>query len=153
MKKANIIGALVIVTFSLAFTIEASKMPLFEGQSPGPGFVPLMVGILTLALSGALVFQSVMMNAGKANVPFMKNREGLRDILIITVSLFAYAGCIYLLGFSITTFLFLFTLLKVVGKYKYQFSLTVSAITTIVLYAIFQYWLDLVFPTGIFAFL
>ncbi len=153
MKKANIIGALVIVTFSLAFTIEASRMPIFEGHSPGPGFVPLIVGILTLALSVALVFQSIMMNTGNANVPFMKKREGLRDILIITVSLFAYAGCIYLLGYSITTFLFIFTLLKIVGKYKYQFSLTVSAITTIVLYAIFQYWLDLVFPAGIFAFL
>jgi putative tricarboxylic transport membrane protein len=150
VQKANIIGALILVTISLIFTIEAIKMPIFEGASPGPGFVPLGIGLLILILSIILLFQSLIMDPLKGKTPFMGKKHGLRDILIITFSLFAYSGCILLLGYPLSTLLFLFFLLKGVGKYSNRFSLGVSAIVTMALYGIFQYWLEMAFPEGIF---
>ncbi len=60
-----------------------------------------------------------------------------------------YCGFILLIGYSVATFLFLFFLLKVVGKYGPRASLGLSAGITAALYGIFEAWLDMAFPAGV----
>lgn len=124
-------------------------MPLFEGASPGPGFVPFWIGIMVMILSFCLLLQSRRMDPHKGRAPFMGKKHGLMDTVSITLSLFAYGGLILLFGYPISTFLFLFFSLKVVGKYTYKFSFGISIISTVVLQGIFNYWLEMAFPSGI----
>lgn len=149
MKKANLIGALFVATVALAFSISAARMTIVERGIPGPGFIPLAVGILTLILSLVLAGQSMRMAPDRA--PFLKRGGGLKSILKITVSLVAYVGCIHLVGYPVATLLFLFALLRWVGEYGYRFSLAVSIGVAVVLYGIFQCALGMIFPAGIFA--
>lgn len=149
MKRANIIGALIILLFSVLFTVEAKKMPLFEGASPGPGFIPFWIGGLVMILSFGLLLQSLRMDPQKGKVPFMEKKHGLKDIVYITLSLFAYCGLILLVGYPISTFLFLLFLMKAVGKYSYKFSLGISIMSTAALQGIFNYWLEMALPKGI----
>lgn len=149
MKKANLIASLILLALSGFFVVEALKMPLFEMASPGPGFVPLGTGVLIMILSFSLLVKSLRIAPQKTRIPFMEKKHGLKDILKITISLFAYCAFILLIGYPMATFLFLFFLLKVVGKYSYKFSLGTSVVATAALQGIFNYWLEMAFPVGV----
>ena len=149
MKKASIIASLLLLAFSGFFVIEGGKMPMADGLSPGAGFVPFWVGVFTAGLSLVLLIQSLRNKTSTGKNFFSEKPQGLKDIVYILFSLFGYCGFILLIGYSIATFLFLFFLLKVVGKYGPKASLGLSAVTTGVLYGIFEAWLEMPFPEGV----
>lgn len=149
MKKANIVGALGLLFFSILYIFEAIKMPIFERQSPGPGFIPFCIGILVMIFSSILLLQNLRSDYQKGKSPFMEKKEGLKTIAYIIIFLFAYCGFMILVGYPISTFFFLLFFLRVVGKYSYKFSFKISIVATAALHGIFAYWLDMAFPIGI----
>jgi hypothetical protein len=149
MKKANIIASLLLLAFASFFVIEGGKMPMADGLSPGAGFVPFWVGAFTWFLSLLLLIQSVRSKTLPEKKFFSEKSQGLKDIVYISSSLFAYCGFILLVGYSMATFLFLFFLFKVVGKYGLRASFGLSAGTAAALYGIFEAWLDMAFPAGV----
>jgi putative tricarboxylic transport membrane protein len=152
MKKANIVTSLILFLLSGYFAVESRKLPMSDGLSPGAGFLPFWIGVFMGGLSILLFIQSIRMDPSTGKRVFLKKDQGLRDIVWITSSLFAYCGCILLIGYPISTFLFLLFLLKVVGRYGYKISLGISAGLTAALYGIFESWLDMAFPAGVVRF-
>lgn len=142
------ISSLIILLFSIAFVIGAKKMPMSDGLSPGPGFIPFWIGIFMVILSVSLLIKGIRTKALVGNTIFLKKKQGLRDIAYITFSLFAYCAFINLLGYQISTFIFLIFLFKAAGRYTYKFSFGLSIIVTFALYGIFEYWLEMALPAG-----
>jgi len=149
MKKANVIASLLLLAFAGFFVIEGGKMPMADGLSPGAGFVPFWVGAFTGFLALLLLIQSVRSKTLTGRKFFSEKSQGLKDIVYIIFSLFVYCGFILLMGYPVATFLFLFFLLKGVGKYGPRASLGLSAGITAALYGIFEAWLDMAFPPGV----
>jgi putative tricarboxylic transport membrane protein len=148
MKKGDLISSAILFLVSLAYVIEARKLPMSDGLSPGAGFIPFWIGLAVLVLSAFLFLQSLGRKSAAGQTIFLKKGKGLRDIAYITVSLFAFLICIHFFGFRVSTFLFLAFLFKSVGRYGYGFSCGVSLLATLILYGIFEYWLEMPFPAG-----
>jgi putative tricarboxylic transport membrane protein len=149
MKKDDLISSAVLILVSIVYVIEARKLPMSDGLSPGPGFIPFWIGLSMALLSVSLFLKSLKTKPKKGgSTVFPKKGQGLKDIGYITLSLFAYLGLIHLFGFRISTFLFLAFLFKSVGRYGYGFSCSLSLLSTAALYGIFEYWLGMPFPTG-----
>jgi hypothetical protein len=148
MKKANMISSLIILSISIVYVIEAKKMPMSDGLSPGAGFIPFWIGIFMVLLSASLFIKSIKIKNTLGKTIFLKKGQGLRDIAYITFSLFAYSALINLLGYQISTFIFLIFLFKAAGRYTYKFSFGLSIIVTFALYGIFEYWLEMALPAG-----
>jgi len=147
MKKNDLICSGVLTGVSLVYVIEARKLPMSDGLSPGPGFIPLWIGLAMALLSFLLLLSSLKKGAkGRDKPVFPRKGQGLKDIGYITLSLFAYLGCIHFFGFRVSTFLFLAFLFKSVGKYGYGFSCGLSLLSTAALYGIFEFWLEMPFP-------
>jgi hypothetical protein len=68
------------------------------------------------------------------------------------VALFAYGFLLELVGFLVTTFLFLLFLFKVPEPKGWAIPLVISGVAVIASYFIFAVWLKSAFPKGIFGF-
>jgi len=149
MKKDDLVSSAVLILVSLVYVIEARKLPMSDGLSPGGGFIPFWIGLAMVLLSAVLFLKSLKRKGkGGDSTVFPKKGQGRKDIGYITLSLFAYLGCIHLFGFRVSTFFFLAFLFKSVGRYGYGFSCSLSLLSTAALYGIFEYWLGMPFPEG-----
>ncbi len=148
MKKGELTSSAILILVSRVYVIEANKLPMSDGLSPGPGFIPFWIGLFMVLLSAFLLLKAIINKSTNVQTIFLKKGKGLRDIAYIAISLFAYLGCIHLFGFRISTFLFLAFLFKCVGRYGYPVSCGISFLATLILYGIFEYWLEMPFPAG-----
>ena len=76
--------------------------------------------------------------------------KNCRNIILTLVVLFAYPLLLGLIGFLPTTFLFLVALLRFVEPKGWGVVLGGAGVGAISSYLIFQYWLKIEFPIGIF---
>ena len=70
----------------------------------------------------------------------------------LVFALVLYAIGMNYIGFFFSTLLFLGFLLRSIDPQRWSVVLTVSVLATVISYGIFQYWLDVQLPTGLFPF-
>ncbi|HEU4345885.1 MAG TPA: tripartite tricarboxylate transporter TctB family protein [Candidatus Binatia bacterium] len=134
--------------FWLAIAIFASlegftNLKLGTLRSPGPGFFPFWGGILLGLFSLVLLARS------------LRSREepGFGDIQwralhVVLGTVLAYLLLLETLGFVTVTFVFLL-LLFCFGKTGWIKSGAWSAIATVLIYALFRFWLQVQLPRGL----
>ena len=59
-SEKDFVSGLMFVTVGIAFAIGATTYTIGEGARMGPGYFPLMLGILLTALGGFIVFESLV---------------------------------------------------------------------------------------------
>jgi hypothetical protein len=128
----------------------SSKLPFGSFATPGAGFLPFSVGVLMFLLSLILFIQS-----------FSKEEEGRKAlwatggtgrVLLILLSLVLYGLFLEKLGFILTTFLLMGFLLLGIGKVRKSVVILLSLISSLGCYGVFQVWLNVQLPKGIFGF-
>jgi multisubunit Na+/H+ antiporter MnhB subunit len=128
----------------------SSKLPFGSFATPGAGFLPFSVGVLMFLLSLILFIQS-----------FSKEEEGRKAlwatggtgrVLLILLSLVLYGIFLEKLGFILTTFLLMGFLLLGIGKVRKSVVILLSLISSLGCYGVFQVWLNVQLPKGIFGF-
>ena len=110
-------------------------------KGPGGGFLPVAIGLLTIALS-LLVFKQTLAQSDSPAI----DKRSLYPVAFTLVALLA----IKYLGLLITVFLLVFLWLKILEKLPYWKSGAIGIGTVIFIYVVFQTWLYVPFPTGIF---
>ncbi len=106
-------------------------------KGPGPGFLPVIFGTLTC------IFCAVrLLRADKKAEPVDKNA------LLPIMAIIAFTACIYIIGFLASSFLFIVGWLINQGRYSYRFSIILAAIVVFSVWGIFEYWLQVPFPSG-----
>lgn len=146
MARKDIFSAVVLFVFALAFGLQASLFPLGDLKRVGPGFLPLVLAVLLGLLSLILFLVSLPHRNKKRVFPWPEQWGGIVSVL---VALFAYGFFLRSLGFSLTTFLFSFGLLKYGYSEKWLLPLGGALATTLFCLLIFKVWLGTPFPTGI----
>jgi putative tricarboxylic transport membrane protein len=117
-------------------------------KRPGPGFLPFILACILVVLSLALIASQWKKRGGKA--PFWPDGSWLRPLLG-TVAFALYAFLIDLLGFLLTTFIFLVLWMWLIENIAWRQIAAVSIGVTVVLYLIFGYFLEVPLPGGIFS--
>jgi len=143
----SIVGAGVVLWVILSYPIGTLK-------DPGGGFFPLLGAVALLGLSLMLAFQSLIKTDGpdSPGVSFFPGKEATKRIIFVFIAILAYRYLLPVIGFTLITGLFIFTLAKFLAHYSWKTSMLIAAATAIVAYYLFQVVLKVPMPVPMIAF-
>ena len=118
-------------------------------DNPGPGFLPLLLGIAIVLMSMVLLIR--VWNKGKIQVKTTSwpERGGLIKISLIFVVIVLFTALLEITGYIINIFVLFLILLRPVGKQNWIWTLSISIGATVASYLLFDRWLMLPLPRGI----
>jgi pilus assembly protein TadC len=82
--------------------------------------------------------------------PFFSEKEAPRRILLGFAGLLAYRYLLPVIGFAVSTAVFIFFLSRFLGKLSWGMSVVFAVITAVVSYYLFQVWLKIPMPMPYF---
>jgi len=153
MRRYDQMSSLVWLAFAIYICIESSRLSFGSFHNPGPGFLPLLVGILLGLFSIVVFLQAFLSKETEEIVQSWYSKEKWKKLIWVLVALFAYAVCLEILGFLISTFLLLvFLFLSGMEPKRWGVAIGGSAIASVSSYAVFELWLRTQLPKGILGF-
>jgi putative tricarboxylic transport membrane protein len=151
MKNNDQRSSLFWLAIGLAIALYSMKYDLGAFSSPGPGFLPLITGLVIAGLALVVFFQQFS----------RADREGFKDLwkqknwpamLMVMGALVLYTILFRFLGFLLDTFLLTAFLLRVMGPMSWKKVLTGALGAAVGSYAVFQLWLEAQLPAGFLGF-
>lgn len=151
MKSWKLTGEKIVNLFLLLLSIFYLSYSLLHYQigsarMPKEGFMPMLLGIGMVGLSGFLTIQAFMGKGDAQKVRFPIS--WLRFFGLIGVSLL-YALLLEPIGYLIATFAFLLCVLKIAKVDGWGKPLLIAGITSVAFYLIFKTALGVMLPTGL----
>jgi putative tricarboxylic transport membrane protein len=152
MKRHDRISSLTLLFLAICICIGSSRYPLGSWHDPGPGFLPLITGIL---LGGLSIILFIQVQKGDLQRPKESAypRHKYKNSIIILGALFGYAVTLEILGFLLCTFLLLVLLFRgVIETQKWLLTIGESAVVSFSAYVLFDLCLKAQLPKGILGF-
>jgi putative tricarboxylic transport membrane protein len=139
------------IAFGLLFCSGGIKYGLWKGRVPGPGFLPFISGSLLILLSIIVLVAGLVRSAHYyeeiAKGSFLSEPDSWKRVLIVSAAIIIYPLIVDKLGFSITTFLFTTTVLRL-GQKSWLYTIAASGIVTLSFYVLFKVLLHVLLPPG-----
>jgi putative tricarboxylic transport membrane protein len=155
LREHDIISSLIWIAVSGLFCWGAVDLGLGDLTEPGAGLFPFLISLLLILFSAGL-FAVSLRKAGKFNLiearKFWPDRHGFRRIGLTVLFLACYVLALNYLGFLLTTFLFIFVLMRFIEPQKWPTVILGSLLTAGGAYAIFEIWLRSNLPVGLLGF-
>ena len=142
-------GALFWVTAGLLACFEAIQLGLGSVTEPGAGFIFFWSGLI-LAVLSLIVFADSLRTP--AETPREMRELNWTKITLVLLSLLLYAFFLERLGFVLTTFILVSFLLACVEGTNWFRSLGIACAAALASYAMFELWLKIRLPKGLFGF-
>jgi hypothetical protein len=136
--------AAVLAAIGLIFTWQAALIDFGDVALPGPGFFPLVLGVLVLALAAVIGVRDWFRTGGEAV------ELGHRDVLIVLAALAAVPPLFEPLGAYATLGLFGAALLVLIARCSLVIAVLSAAIGMAACWYFFQVALGLQLPIGPF---
>lgn len=152
MKKYDLLGILFWLFVAIYICIESVRqLPLGSWKNPGAGFFPLGTGILLGFFSLVAIVNSLRDKSVQKQAHLFPG-EKWKNIAIVLATLFLYVLLVGTLGFLICTTILMAILFRAVEPQKWTITLAGSAIASVVCYLLFESWLQIQLPKGIWGF-
>ncbi len=152
MKNPDRKSSLIWLAFAGLICVESLRLPLGSLNEPGPGFLPLLVGVLLAGLSVICFVQAGRGLAKQGEVAWY-SRERWKSLIWVLLSLLIYAGILDFLGFVLSTFLLLVFLFRFgITPQRWTWAIGGGAVASLSCYAVFELWLRTQLPKGILGF-
>ena len=145
IEKWNRISGFILLIIGMMTAWGSTHLSMGKFKHPGPGFLPFGLGIFLIILSLILILKSWKREISPT--PLWFQRTWLRPLLGVAILIF-YAFVIDRLGFILTTFIFLLIWMGLIERLKWKAIFSISVGTTIVLYLIFAFFLEVPLPKG-----
>jgi hypothetical protein len=140
VNKGELALALVFAALGGLWIARAAGMPVWgDSFAPDSGFLPLLYGVLLLALALAAIAQLLAART-------VSSAENVRKPLVVLGALGAAVAALPLAGFALSVFGLLLVLYAAVERLPLVISVAVSAATTGLLYVVFKIWLGVPLP-------
>ncbi len=128
-----------IAVGAVSVILGITKYTFWEVTKPGAGFMPVLVGILLIIIAVFMIRDKKLKNEKKFDV------QGMIPVGIVIATVIG----IYIVGMTFSVSLMVFGWMKFLEKSTIFKSIFVSALTGIVIYAVFGIWLKVPLPAGI----
>lgn len=149
MRKADRIFGVMGLGIALWCYLESTKFNYMTEFTPGPGFLPFWVGVILAILSCWLLYDTFRRKPSEEDEKsILPARHALYRVGFIFVMLFLLKMVMPLLGFPITVFLFVATILKFLERYSIPKSIGYGVAYAAVIWIIFEYFMQMGFPIG-----
>ena len=153
MQKADLGSGSVLLLLGASVCYKSLSLGLGPSGSPGPGFLPFLAGLCLASLSLAILLLAVVKKTPAS--PTGKFWPGLKKLKVVSVvflSLVAYNLLWTKLGFTLTTFLLMGFLFRIVGARGWGATILGAGISSFLAYLLFQTFLQSQLPTGFIGF-
>jgi hypothetical protein len=153
MKKRDRASGLFWLGFGVLFVIGAWQHGLLRKDIPGPGFLPFIYGIIMIGLS-LMVLIPAFGSGKKENIggdergKFFPEKGSRQRLAYVMTALVAYGLFLHYLGFFLTTFVFMLSMLCLMKPRKWARIFLLSLSTAILAYLFFDA-LEVQLPLGI----
>ncbi len=152
MKRIDQISALTLLLVAAFYGYEASRLPFWKDTTFGSGFFPLFLGLL-LAVVSVLILARASLR-GSADAPptggFLPSREGRIKLVYLVGGLVAAISILELVGFVLTSLVFLSCLFVALEpEKKWMPQLLTAAGIVAVFYVFFVLLLRTQLPRGL----
>lgn len=146
-NKVGLSGGIFVLVFSLIFFFYSLEYPYTSELGPGPGMLPVW-------LAGILVILAIMylysVFKGKDSADTAPDKAAQKEMAFILGSMSLYVFLLPILGFNLSSILFLFVFLR--KGYNWYISLGISVFTSVFLYLLFTEGFATPMPVNIFGF-
>jgi len=144
LKKANIIISIFLIIISIFLYYQTITWERDPATLPR-----LMLGVI-IFLSILLIFRSITINPKTNNVIKKMSKQSFLRIFIATCITLLYVTSINLLGLYLSTLFFLIIILLYIGERNKLVIIVVPVLFLLFLYLIFDLFLHVDIPLGIF---
>lgn len=154
MKKIRVLGSLVLVFLGTAVSFESLSLGLGNWSVPGPGFLPFGAGLGLLLSSLLTLFFEITRKGERIDEreKFWPRANSKRNVSLVLLSLVGYTLLWSRLGFSLSTFLLMFFLFRIVGQQKWLLSIVGAILASFLAYIFFGIFLESQLPSGFLGF-
>lgn len=135
---------LFVFVASVIYLSLAIPLPFMKDGVPGSGFLPIIVGLLLVILTGFDLVRN-----------FNKNKEGsfskshLKDLGFLCLACLGYAFLFNILGALISTILFIFIVLCLLSRKTWKVNILTTILFSAFIFLLFEVALDVGLPMGI----
>jgi putative tricarboxylic transport membrane protein len=149
MGKAQTVFALLIAAYGAFLLEESLSLPYFVLEVPGPGFLPLWLGVVIIGIGLALTVRGVRSWSLAAGPGEWPDALGWRRLAVATVSLVVCLLVMQFLGFFLTCLLYVVVVAFGLGIRSWRVLVTLPLAVTVALHLVFSIWLKVPLPKGI----
>ncbi len=134
-KKFDRIAGIAFLLVGILFLVESQKISESAyGSSVGPKIFPMWLGIILIALSIRLIYETFKYKSEGSK----KEQLQYKKFLIIFVSAVLYAFFLEKIGYVVSTFLFLLIAFQTMERGKIFYSVIISAFFSFGVYYFFS---------------
>jgi putative tricarboxylic transport membrane protein len=147
--RAEKVTCLLLILFAVFIGFESIKYPLGTIDNPGPGFLPLLLGVAMTIMALSLTMRAWGNVNDKVHRPFWPEKGGLPKVSLTFVVILLFTTLLEITGYMINIFFLFLILLRPIGRQKWTWSISISVAATLVSYLLFDKWLMIPLPRGI----
>ena len=140
------------LAISIFVCIESIQVSLGNFHSPGPGFLPFWAGVILGTFSILLIATTILNKEGKEKLKEMWKGVGWKKVVLVLFSLFLYILLLPRIGYMIATFFLMIFMSGIIKRSKLWIEVVIPLITVVASYFIFDTWLGIQLPKGLFGF-
>ncbi len=148
LKNKEFIGGAFWLLIALVIIWQALDLKLGNYRTPGPGFIPLGVGLGMAALSLVVMARATLFASGPG-LPVKASTNAFKKLGLVMGAMLLYALFFQFLGFPLTTFLLLLLLFKGGDPRVWVKPILLAGAATVFAYFLFSVLLSCELPRGI----
>jgi hypothetical protein len=146
VRTADRITAALLLAFSAAFAAGALKYYTWWGDSgPGSAFLPFWLSLVMGALALGLLLRSPA-----ASREWRPGREGAKRVLVVLGVTVAFVVLMQVIGMIVGIALFLAVLMRYLERQPWWLTIVVSLAAAALNWLVFEHWLRVPLPQGVF---
>jgi putative tricarboxylic transport membrane protein len=143
------VSSVLLILFAAFVLFESREYPLGSIDNPGPGFLPILLGVAIGLMSIVLLIKEWKKEKPQTESISWPDRAGLLRVSLIFAVTLLFTVFFEITGYIVNTFVLFLVLLRPVGRQKWIWTLSISVGTTVACYLLFDRWLMLPLPRGI----
>lgn len=140
------------LAISIFVCIESIQVSLGTFHSPGAGFLPFWAGVVLGTFSIILIVTSIVKKKGREKLTEMWKGMAWKKVILVLFSLFLYILLLPRIGYITATFGLMIFMSGIIKRSKLWTEVVIPLITVLASYFIFNTWLGIQLPKGIFGF-
>lgn len=142
----DLFASLGLIALSAYILKEGSGWVVYGSEGPGPGFFPIMYGVIMLGLSLYLFQRSVRKGTGKSKGPL--DYQGIARALATWAALAVCVPLMVVVGFVVGFGFVALFLIRFVFERSWRTSIVTAVCIAIALHLVFPVMLDAPLPVG-----
>jgi hypothetical protein len=149
MGVANLMAGIAVLLLGSVVAFFASQLPYKAEYGPGPGFMPLWIGVALIACATATIIKAIK-QVGQREGRFFQPKT--RQVGFVLVTLMITFLLVPVFGLSLGLALFTGFTMRTAGRHGWVLCVLVAVATAAAVRFIFGYMLDIPLPKGYFGF-